>query len=149
MEFVTDSPEQTWRLAYRLAKLVNAPICIALNGSLGAGKTQFTKGFAQGCCVTEEVTSPTFALMNEYEGSVNVLHIDVYRLEEEELFELGIEEQIEEWDGAVLVEWSSLHPSILPLDHLDISIQILSPEKRLIKVSLVGNIELNLDVLNE
>ena len=149
MNILSDSPEQTWSFANRLAKLVKNPLCIALDGPLGAGKTQFAKGFAQGCGINVEVTSPTFALMNEYEGTVDVLHIDVYRLEEDELFELGIEEQIEEWDGVVLVEWSSRHPGILPLDYLQISIQILSSEKRMIVMNSVGHLNLDLDSLNE
>ena len=85
IQYTTHSVEETLALGYSLGNFMKdyeSPICIALDGTLGAGKTHFSQGIAKGFGVTEEVTSPTFALMNTYEvdGS-NLYHFDLYRMD--------------------------------------------------------------------
>jgi len=149
VDFFTSTTQQTFDLAKKLASIIRSPGCIALDGPLGAGKTQFAKGFANGCGITDEVTSPTFSLMNEYDGDVELLHIDFYRLAEEDLQELGMEEQIEDWQGVVLIEWASLHPSILPIDFIQVSIKILSESRRSFSIKTIGNASFSSEELDE
>ena len=81
---VTHAPQETAALAERLGAAAEAGTVLCLVGDLGAGKTLFTQGFARGLGVTEEVTSPTFALMNQYCGRLPVTHFDLYRLERDD-----------------------------------------------------------------
>ena len=81
---ITHAPQETAALAERLGAVAEAGTVLCLVGDLGAGKTLFTQGFTRGLGVTGEVTSPTFALMNQYNGRLPVSHFDLYRLEREE-----------------------------------------------------------------
>ncbi len=120
---VTRSPEETAALAERLGAAVEAGTVLCLVGDLGAGKTLFTQGFARGLGVTGEVTSPTFALMNQYRGRLTVTHFDLYRLErEEELDEIGFYEFAEPSGGVVLIEWADKFPDALPEPHIRLEI---------------------------
>ena len=117
IQYTTHSVEETLALGYRLGNFMKdyeSPICIALDGTLGAGKTHFSQGIAKGFGVTEEVTSPTFALMNTYEvdGS-NLYHFDLYRMDlVEELETIGFSEYTEETKS--VVEWASKFVDELP-----------------------------------
>ena len=117
IQYTTHSVEETLALGYRLGNFMKdyeSPICIALDGTLGAGKTHFSQGIAKGFGVTEEVTSPTFALMNTYEvdGS-NLYHFDLYRMDlVEELETIGFYEYTEETKS--VVEWASKFTDELP-----------------------------------
>ena len=117
IQYTTHSVEETLALGYSLGgfmKDYESPICIALDGTLGAGKTHFSQGIAKGFGVTEEVTSPTFALMNTYEvdGS-NLYHFDLYRMDlVEELETIGFYEYTEETKS--VVEWASKFVDELP-----------------------------------
>ncbi len=112
---VTYSPEETMALAERLGQAAEKGTVLCLVGDLGAGKTLFTQGFARGLGVKDDVTSPTFALMNQYQGRVPVTHFDLYRLErEEELDEIGFYEFAEPAGGVVLIEWADKFPDALP-----------------------------------
>ena len=110
IQYTTHSVEETLALGYRLGNFMKdyeSPICIALDGTLGAGKTHFSQGIAKGFGVTEEVTSPTFALMNTYEidGS-NLYHFDLYRMDlVEELETICFYEYTDE--TRAVVEWAS------------------------------------------
>jgi len=90
---------------------------VALNGELGAGKTHFAKGIAEGLGSSDPVTSPTFSLVNEYRsGPLPVLHFDFYRLDSaEELIRIGWDEYLDE-DAVLLVEWADKFPELLPAD---------------------------------
>lgn len=90
---------------------------IALNGSLGAGKTHFTKGIVEGLGSGDDVTSPTFALVNEYRsGRIPVFHFDFYRLESsDEVIRIGWDDYLDE-DGILLVEWADRFPELLPAE---------------------------------
>ena len=102
-KFITNSPEETRGLAKEFAKSLNLGTIVLLTGDLGAGKTVFAKGFAEGLGVEDEVTSPTFTIMNIYDKKMN--HFDLYRLESvEELLGIGAEEELYS-DKISLVEW--------------------------------------------
>lgn len=121
---VTHAPQETAALAERLGAAAETGTVLCLVGDLGAGKTLFTQGFARGLGVTEEVTSPTFALMNQYCGRLPVTHFDLYRLErEEELDEIGFYEFAEPSDGVVLIEWADKFPDALPKPHIRLEIE--------------------------
>ncbi len=108
-------------------KFPNMVIC--LTGDLGSGKTMFTKAFAQALEVTEEVTSPTFNIIKEYEsGEIPLYHMDVYRLDGK-VDELGIEEYYTK-KGVTIIEWADLIEDYLPKNRLDIQIKIIDEEKR-------------------
>ena len=121
---VTHAPQETAALAERLGATAESGTVLCLVGDLGAGKTLFTQGFARGLGVTEEVTSPTFALMNQYCGRLPVTHFDLYRLElEEELDEIGFYEFAEPSGGVVLIEWADKFPDALPKPHIRLEIE--------------------------
>ena len=121
---VTHAPQETAALAERLGAAAEAGTVLCLVGDLGAGKTLFTQGFARGLGVMEEVTSPTFALMNQYCGRLPVTHFDLYRLErEEELDEIGFYEFAEPSGGVVLIEWADKFPDALPKPHIRLEIE--------------------------
>lgn len=121
---VTGSPKETAVLAERLGEAAEAGTVLCLVGDLGAGKTLFTQGFARGLGVTGEVTSPTFALMNQYDGRIPVTHFDLYRLErEEELDDIGFYEYAEDGRGVVLIEWADKFPDALPEPHMRLEIE--------------------------
>ena len=121
---VTRSPEETAAFAGRLGAAAEAGAVLCLVGDLGAGKTLFTQGFARGLGVTGEVTSPTFALMNQYNGRLPVTHFDLYRLDrEEELDDIGFYEYAEDGRGVVLIEWADKFPDALPEPHIRLEIE--------------------------
>ena len=107
MEFVTHSPEQTRQLGARLAQVLGPGAVVAFTGDLGAGKTAFVSGMAQGLGIQERVTSPTFTIVNEYEGGrLPLFHFDMYRLgSADELFDIGWEDYLDR-GGVCAVEWS-------------------------------------------
>jgi tRNA threonylcarbamoyladenosine biosynthesis protein TsaE len=105
---ISISEEQTYNFAKDLAKRISIPAHILLYGELGAGKTLFAKGLADGFGVedVDEVSSPTFTLINQYPGRVRVYHIDLYRIETGSLEGLGLEEIFDDPNAAVIVEWA-------------------------------------------
>lgn len=107
-----------------LGRLVAGGDVIALVGELGAGKTSFTRGLALGAGVDpDDVASPTFALVNEYEGRVAVAHADLYRLERErELDEIGWDDLVERRDAVIVIEWADRFAHRLPADHLRVTL---------------------------
>ena len=109
------SEEETERFAAELAAVVPPGTVIALEGDLGAGKTAFARGFARGLGITEPVTSPTFTILQSYEGGrLPLWHFDLYRLEDEgEMDEIGYEDCFY-GEGVSLVEWASRMPDCLP-----------------------------------
>lgn len=105
---VSTSEGQTCQFAKELAKSTNIPAHILLYGELGAGKTLFAKGLADGFGVADvdEVSSPTFTLINQYSGRVKIYHIDLYRIETGALDGLGLEEIFDDPNAVVIVEWA-------------------------------------------
>ena len=107
MEYLTKSEAETEALGARLAEQLEPGGVVAFTGDLGAGKTAFTRGLARGLGITERVTSPTFTVVNEYEGGrLPLFHFDMYRLgSSEELFGIGWEDYLAR-GGVCAVEWS-------------------------------------------
>ncbi len=107
MEFVTHSAEETRALGGRLAQVLGPGTVVAFTGDLGAGKTAFISGMARGLGIQEQVTSPTFTIVNEYEGGrLPLFHFDMYRLgSADELFHIGWEDYLVR-GGVCAVEWS-------------------------------------------
>jgi tRNA threonylcarbamoyladenosine biosynthesis protein TsaE len=105
---VSTSEQQTYSVAKELAAGLKEPAHILLYGDLGAGKTLFAKGLADGFGVpdVDDVSSPTFTLINQYLGRMKIYHIDLYRIETGALDGLGLEEIFDDPDAAVIVEWA-------------------------------------------
>ena len=124
---VTHNETETIALAQNIEseKFPNMVIC--LNGDLGSGKTLFTKGFAQAMGI-DDVTSPTFTIIKEYQGELMLYHMDVYRLEESKE-DIGIEEYFDR-GGVTIIEWSDMIKDILPSERLDISFKITGENSR-------------------
>lgn len=133
---VTESPEETMRIAENLGQLVQEGDVITLEGDLGAGKTSFTKGLAKGLGVKRVVNSPTFTIIKEYQGRLPLYHMDVYRMEDE-VEDLGFDEYFY-GEGVSVIEWPSMIPSQLPEDRLMISIYHLGETTRKISIESTG-----------
>lgn len=126
---VSESPEATWSVGEFVGKRLKAGMVLCLTGDLGAGKTLFTKGVAAGLGVKADVTSPSFTLMNLYDGRLPVTHFDLYRLDDEgDLDEIGFYEYADEPVGVAIIEWADKFPEALPPHHLSV---VLSPGKNL------------------
>ncbi|MCM1158693.1 MAG: tRNA (adenosine(37)-N6)-threonylcarbamoyltransferase complex ATPase subunit type 1 TsaE [Clostridium sp.] len=115
MEYDSFSPEDTFRLAKEMGKKAKAGDVFCLNGDLGVGKTLFSQGFAKGLGIEENVSSPTFTIVQEYdEGRLKLYHFDVYRIEDaEEMEEVGFTDMVY-GDGVCLIEWAERILDILP-----------------------------------
>lgn len=126
-------PEQMQALGHELAGRLDAGAVLALSGDLGAGKTELVKGLAAGLGFLGPVTSPTFALLQEYRGGTRPLfHLDCYRLEHpQELVELGWDELLDE-GGIVAVEWAERFPGLMPPGTLWLEVRILPEGSRLV-----------------
>ncbi len=104
---ISRSPEETLALGEQWGRAAQRGWVIGLSGDLGAGKTQFVRGFARGLGCTARVHSPTFALLNEYDGGrLRLFHLDLYRLNNgDEVAGAGLEEYLTQPDGVAVVEW--------------------------------------------
>ena len=123
MEIELKGLEKTKEFGIKLGALLKAGDIICLNGDLGAGKTTLTKSIGLGLGVEDYITSPTFALINEYEGRVPVYHFDVYRLENvEELYDLGFDEYFY-GKGISIIEWADKIKRFLPDERLVLDIK--------------------------
>jgi tRNA threonylcarbamoyladenosine biosynthesis protein TsaE len=135
----TTSVDDTRALAAGVAALAAPGDLVILAGDLGAGKTAFAQGFAQGLGVDEPVTSPAFILVRTYEGRLPMVHLDVYRLDTmQELVDLGIAELLDE--GAVtLIEWGDAVAPGLPADFLEVRLEPgAGPDDRQVLIRSVG-----------
>ena len=123
MEFHTHSVEETETVGESLGERLRPGTVVAFTGDRGAGKTAFTRGLARGLGVADRVTSPTFTIVNEYEGALLPLfHFDMYRLEgPEDLFDIGWEDYLDR-DGVCAVEWSERVEEALPPDAVTVTL---------------------------
>lgn len=133
--FITNSPAETEKMAALLASKLSGGEVIAFRGDLGMGKTCFTRGLAKGLEFEGEVTSPTFALINEYLGGrLNIYHFDMYRISSwEELYSSGFFEYIEQ-GGVVACEWSENIENALPQNTIYVELENLGETKRKITI---------------
>jgi tRNA threonylcarbamoyladenosine biosynthesis protein TsaE len=130
--FETLNQNQTEKLGEALGKLLKAGDFLALTGDLGAGKTAFTRGIARGLGIHEDITSPTFTIINQYEGPVPLAHMDAYRLKTpEELENAGFYDYME--DFVVVLEWADRVEELLPGDVLWIYFTVLDENRRTIE----------------
>jgi tRNA threonylcarbamoyladenosine biosynthesis protein TsaE len=121
MTIHTDSPDATRAAAAALGTLLVPGDLVLLVGDLGAGKTAFAQGLAHGLGVEEPVTSPTFTIVQQYEGRLPLTHVDVYRLDRvQDLHDLGFDELVD--DGVTVVEWGDLVEQAVPAEHLVVRI---------------------------
>lgn len=139
IEFVSNSPHETDQLATALAKCDPAGLTIGFVGDLGAGKTYFTRSLAIALGVDSTlVNSPTFVLMQIYEGRLRIYHFDTYRLADtDEFLELGADEFLYS-DGLCLIEWADRVREVLPEDRLMIEIERVSENARKFTIYSTG-----------
>ena len=132
--FISDSPERTAEAGAQCARNALLGDVLGLTGDLGAGKTQFVKGFVAGMGANTEVTSPTFTLIHEYGGGrVPVYHFDFYRLESpDEVTRLGLDEYLF-GDGVCIIEWADRFKELLPSGTRWISLEVRSDSERVIR----------------
>ena len=122
MEYLSHSPEETEHIGEMLGRRLRPGTVVAYRGGLGMGKTAFTRGLARGLGCAGRVTSPTFTIVNEYDGATPLFHFDMYRLgSSDELFDIGWEDYLER-GGVCVVEWSENVADALPSDAIIVSI---------------------------
>ncbi len=122
LKFLTLSEEETKKLGKNLAFILRKGDVISLSGELGSGKTLFVKGLAEGLEAKEEVTSPSFVLLNIYPGRVKLYHFDLYRITAEEFWETVGGDFLYE-DGVVVLEWGEKIEKLLPLSSLKVKFE--------------------------
>lgn len=120
-QFISKNEEDTKNFAKQLASILQKQDVIVLTGDLGSGKTKFTEGILTYFGLENEISSPTFTIVNEYQkDNINIYHFDVYRLEDSsEFYEIGGEEYFE--NGICLIEWGELIEDALPKEYLHIT----------------------------
>lgn len=140
-KYISNSPQKTEQIAAEVASTLVGGEVIAFRGDLGAGKTCFTRGLAQGLRFDGEVNSPTFALINEYIGGrLPIYHFDMYRISEwEELYSSGFFDYLET-GGVIVAEWSENIENALPQNTIYIEIEKLSENERVITVFRKGEV---------
>lgn len=114
MKFLTNSVEETFNLGFNIGKNSSSGDIICLIGDLGTGKTHLTKGFANGLDISDHITSPTFTIVNEYNGRLKLYHFDVYRVNDpDEIEAIGFDEYIFS-DGVSIIEWANYIDELIP-----------------------------------
>lgn len=132
-EVFSASEEETAAAGERLGRALRPGDVVLLYGDLGAGKTAFTRGLARGLgAAAEEVTSPTFTIIQEYPGATTLYHVDLYRLEEREVDDLGLEELVL-GDGVVAIEWAERWRG-RPDDVVDVRIEHAGEDARRLSI---------------
>jgi tRNA threonylcarbamoyladenosine biosynthesis protein TsaE len=138
-EIITRSERETFDWALRLGKSARPGSVFALYGELGTGKTIIAKGIAKGLDIEEDITSPTFLMMEMYEGRLKLYHFDLYRIDDiEELNELNFEEYWE-GDGISVIEWAEKAGNKLPVNAVKIKLEWISGAERRINIEYPGN----------
>lgn len=122
LTIITKIPEETKSLGKEVGKLAKPGDLLAFYGELGAGKTCFIQGISQELEVKDYVTSPSFTIVNEYQGKIPIYHFDLFRLNTEEILELGYEEYFY-GEGLTVIEWAEKIEQLLPKEHLKIDIK--------------------------
>ena len=136
--YYSNSLNDTQKFAEEFAAKLKPGDVLCMYGDLGAGKTAFVQGLAKGLSVTDYVNSPTFTIVNEYEGKIPLYHFDVYRISDSfEMYDIGFDEYID-GDGICVIEWAELIEDILPNEFYKITItKEDDADKRKITVEVV------------
>jgi tRNA threonylcarbamoyladenosine biosynthesis protein TsaE len=139
LQITSHNPQETEQLGSLLGSMLATGDIIALCGDLGSGKTTLARGMARGIGLEEgEVASPSFTLVNEYQGTLPLYHIDLYRLaDEKELIAIDYAEYLTA-DGVVVIEWADRIPQAVPPDALWITLKYLGDEYREIVLQAKG-----------
>lgn len=134
------SAEETEKLGYRIARALTPPAVVLLKGTLGSGKTTLTRGIARGLGVTDPraVCSPSFTLVNIYQGICTVYHVDLYRLEgERDVYSIGLEDFLGR-EGVTVVEWSEKLPYPVP-GAVEVELQEAGEDRRVLWIQSPGS----------
>lgn len=147
--YLSKSDIETINIGKKLGAILSGGDVIALSGTLGSGKTWFTKGIGLGFGVDPEevIASPSFSLVNEYEGRCFFYHMDLYRLDTvSDVLSIGMDDYIHD-ESVVVIEWAERCPEILPNGFINVKIEILEENKRSIDLSS-DNKEMNEKIIN-
>ena len=136
---ITKSEKDTRKLGTKIGELIKPGQIILLSGELGSGKTILVKGIGRALGIDEnEVTSPSYTLIHEYQGNYPLYHMDLYRLNSaDELYDIGFEEYLEK-RGIIVIEWPEIADEILLSDFLKLKFKILNINKRKILIEACG-----------
>ena len=134
MQIISKSEEDTRKAGKSFAETLEKGDVVSLRGSLGAGKTVFAKGIAESLGIEEAIVSPTFTIVQEYDGRIKMYHLDLYRLSGEDEFESMGGEDFLYSDGVALIEWSEKIESMLPESTIYVDISIDDDGNRVINV---------------
>lgn len=138
-KFISNSEQQTEEIAQGLADTLNGDEVIAMFGGLGAGKTAFTRGLARGLGIDDGVSSPTFALVHEYNGRFILYHFDMYRISGfDDLYSTGFFDYL--GNGVMVIEWSENIEAFLPSERITVRIRKLSDSQR--EITIEGAVKL-------
>lgn len=130
----TNSPFETEQAGFELAGRLGRSGIVALYGELGSGKTCFVKGIARGLKIVQSIKSPSFSIINEYQGEIPLYHMDFYRLENPlEIDETGWEEYLNS-DGIIIIEWAERIRNMLPGKRIDVYFEILDESARRLRI---------------
>ncbi len=139
MKLESNSPSETLDIGRRLARVLRPGDIVLFDGRLGTGKTLLISGIAEGLGVQEQVTSPSFVIVHEYDGFMKIIHADMYRLR---LGSVGEFDDLElpflARDGVLLIEWGGVVAGALP-DHLRVLMTITGEESRMVEFAPVGS----------
>ena len=137
MIVVTNSEEETKHEGEKLGRKLSSGTVVALRGELGSGKTVFVSGMATGLGISSHVSSPTFTIVNEYDGEPPLFHFDLYRIEnEKELFDIGWDDYMGR-DGVCVVEWSENAAGAFPPDSIKVEFENLGGNTR--RIAIIEN----------
>lgn len=132
---LTKSETETKRAGYIFGGMLKPYDVVCLNGELGAGKTVFIKGVARRINGEENVTSPTFTIVNEYLGDVPVFHFDVYRIDDpEQMHDIGFDEYLYDRGGIILIEWAEKIKELLPPGCIMVDMERVNEGERVINI---------------
>ena len=142
LRYDSKSELDTFELGKEIGQLIESGHIILLSGDLGAGKTLLVKGIGESLGLQKkEITSPSYTLVNEYQGQLALYHMDLYRLDTEaELYEIGFEEYLNR-EGVIVIEWPQLASDIIPPDflHIKITVNNTNDEKRSFEIKAKGS----------
>ena len=150
IDIKSNNTTDTLKLGQSLSKLLTKGDIVVLSGELGSGKTKFVEGFLKNYGLENEISSPTFNIVNEYSSlGTNIYHFDVYRLEDsDEFYAIGGEEYVEK--GICLIEWGELISNVLPKDYIHITIRknSIDENSRVFEFEIADNSKY-IDILNK
>ena len=134
MKVIVNNADETYRLGKYIGERLSKGAVLSLNGDLGAGKTHMTKGIAEGMGIKDYITSPSFTILNTYEGDIPLYHFDVYRIDDiREMYEIGFEEYLY-GEGVCVIEWGNMVSELLPDDTIKLFIVKLGDDAREIDI---------------